>query len=269
MKSISFAFICSGTLLLAVAYANAYTIEDEYFGAKPTHEWSARDVIGSSSYYDISKMDVTVSGSSMTVAIYSTFFDKIDSDTIKNDKTNMGDLFISTSGWNPNTAKPNYAADSMSTTSTVWDYAVALDHHGQTSSDGYTTNGTVYLYKILGGYNEIIESNLNGLNPSEWVYRDDQMVQFMPGSGNSSLVAGSWALMDISGSEYDLLTMTFDISALLAQRTSDEWGFHWTMTCANDVIEGQAPIPNPEPSTLLLTGLGIFGALFLRRSRKQ
>jgi hypothetical protein len=41
------------------------------------------------------------------------------------------------------------------------------------------------------------------------------------------------------------------------------------MSCGNDVIEGEAPIPNPEPSTFLLTGLGILGAAYLGRRRKQ
>jgi hypothetical protein len=86
----------------------------------------------------------------MTVAIYSSFFDKVDSSTIKNEKTNMGDLFISTSGWDPNGDAPNYSTDTMTTTGTEWNYAVVLDHHGQTAGDGFATSGSASLYEIQG-----------------------------------------------------------------------------------------------------------------------
>ena len=43
-----------------------------------------------------------------------------------------------------------------------------------------------------------------------------------------------------------------------------EWGLHWTMECANDVIEGSYPVP--EPATALLFGAGLAGlAAFGRR----
>ena len=43
-----------------------------------------------------------------------------------------------------------------------------------------------------------------------------------------------------------------------------EWGLHWTMACANDVIEGSYPVP--EPATALLFGAGLAGlAAFGRR----
>lgn len=268
MRLLTAALFIATVLSLAPSDAKAYTIADNYWGGTPTHSWSARDIVGDANYYDISKMDVTVSGNMMTVAVYSSFFDKIASKTIKDEKTNMGDLFISTGGWNPNGTAPNYSTDTMSTTGTLWDYAVVLDYHGQTAEGGLETDGDASLHKIQGN-GSVLASGLNGLNPSSWVYRADQLYRFNPSTSSTPLDTGTWAISDISDTIYDKLTFTFDITDLLAQSTSQEWGFHWTMSCGNDVIEGEAPIPNPEPSTFLLTGLGILAAAYVRRRRKQ
>lgn len=268
MKIFSIILSIAVFLSLVPAEAGAYTIEDNYWGGTPNYPSYAGDVIGEKDYYDISKMEVSISGSVMTVEVYSSFFDKIGSTKILNDKTNMGDLFISTSGWNPNGTEDNhYQTDTMTTTGTTWDYVVVLDNHGQTAGDGYATSGIASLYKIQGS-GSIEASGLNGLDPNNWVYRDGQLYRFAPGTGSNLLNEGTWAIADMPDN-YDKLTFTFDITDLLAQNTSQEWGFHWAMSCGNDVIEGAAPIPNPEPSTFLLTGLGILGAAYLRRKRKQ
>jgi hypothetical protein len=36
------------------------------------------------------------------------------------------------------------------------------------------------------------------------------------------------------------------------------------MTCGNDVIEG-GPVPNPEPGTVFLLGVGLFGMAIVGR----
>ncbi|SHJ67153.1 PEP-CTERM protein-sorting domain-containing protein [Malonomonas rubra DSM 5091] len=43
---------------------------------------------------------------------------------------------------------------------------------------------------------------------------------------------------------------------------------HWTMSCGNDVIEGDAPVPTPEPSTFILFAAGGGLALWARRKKK-
>ena len=55
----------------------------------------------------------------------------------------------------------------------------------------------------------------------------------------------------------------FDITGL--NWNLEDLGFHWTMTCGNDVIEGGAPVP--EPATMLLLGAGLIGLAGLGRKR--
>mgnify|MGYP002814578053 FL=1 len=40
-------------------------------------------------------------------------------------------------------------------------------------------------------------------------------------------------------------------------------GYHWTMACGNDVVEGGGT-PVPEPGTLFLLGLGFLGLVVSR-----
>ena len=61
------------------------------------------------------------------------------------------------------------------------------------------------------------------------------------------------------------LTITTDLSGIDSWASVREWGLHWTMECANDVIEGSFS-PVPEPATVLLFGAGLAGlAVFGRR----
>ena len=69
-------------------------------------------------------------------------------------------------------------------------------------------------------------------------------------------------MQDITGKYF--LTITTDLSGIDSWASVREWGLHWTMACANDVIEGSYPVP--EPATALLFGAGLAGlAAFGRR----
>jgi hypothetical protein len=63
------------------------------------------------------------------------------------------------------------------------------------------------------------------------------------------------------------MSISFDISAL---NMKPEYliGLHWTMSCGNDVIEGAFdPGIVPEPSTVILLGLGLLGVVGIGRKR--
>ncbi|MFP5222352.1 MAG: PEP-CTERM sorting domain-containing protein [Acidobacteriota bacterium] len=74
---------------------------------------------------------------------------------------------------------------------------------------------------------------------------------------NSSLGVGSstWDLSKIGG---------IDLTALMGKDIT----YAFTMTCANDILFDQTQVPTPEPGTMLLMGVGILGAGYLRRRTK-
>lgn len=93
---LSFGF-AAAAMFVWIATSWAYTINDNYIGAAPTHAsyWGA-DVVGRDCFFDVDRMEVNYSQGEMTVDIYSRYFNNIG-----RYGTEMGDLFISTDGWSP------------------------------------------------------------------------------------------------------------------------------------------------------------------------
>jgi hypothetical protein len=260
--------------------AQAYTIDDNYIGADPTHGRAHTDVIGEQKYYNIDGMNVSTAGKFMSVDIVSSFVAKTSSTTIWDERTHIGDLFIGTGGWKPfGTAADKYQGDKVSTTGTLWDYVVVLTPHIPTVSQDPVKNGQAVVYATRNG--NFVKSNLGGLNENSWVYRADQYVQFTPNAGAAALATGTWDITDnvatIAGNTYGSLNIDFDYTTI--SPVGKDWAFHWGMTCANDIIEGQTEVfqpitpqdftPVPEPSTFMLLGVGLLGAGLARRKYRK
>ena len=229
-------------ILLIAQISFAYTINDNYYGAND-HGWG--DVIGNSAYFDINRMEVSFNNGYLIVDVYSSYFDNIGIY-----ETQLGDLFISNNGWAPHVTSP-YLSDNASNGES-WEYALVLNNHS-----GSATSGTLKLCTIGSG------TIKTSFAPPGYTFRDGQEVQFTP--TGSFLATGTWAINNlVEGSpdtdDYLRFNITYGNWGVI-----DSFGFHWGMTCANDVIEGAAPVP--EPSTLLLLGAGLIGLGLLGRRK--
>ena len=237
------------------AFATPVTIVDHYVGGTPTNAaFNGHDVIGDVNSYDISKMTVDQTQTSLTVSIFSTYFNNVGSDG-----TRLGDLFLSTNGWHPEGAAP-YLHDDYAHGEWM-ELAAVLSDHGDSIASNTSQNylghsGTISLYSVQA-------SNVQ-LSQADGIYRAGQEVRYNPGANEAALGFGTWSITDVAGSAYDMLTFTFNFPA--GVNFGDELGFHWAMTCGNDTIEGKAGTSVPEPMSLALLGSGI-GGMFLRRRR--
>jgi hypothetical protein len=248
-----FKIIFSLTLLGGLlGTAEAYTIFDNYWGGNPTSStYANRDVIGDTNRFDVSSMEVTFSGSFMNIAITGNYFNSFLGGGVYNMRP--GDLFISAAGWDMGGMTAPYSADTRAS-GQQWNYVFDLG-----DNSGLNSTGTGYLYALSQG--TITESNIAGIQPpGTYTYRGLQEWAFTPDqtASNNPLATGSWV---ISGNQ-----LIFSIDASSLSFSGESIGFHWTMQCGNDVIEGAAPVP--EPSTMLLLGSGLVGLWGIRKKRK-
>jgi hypothetical protein len=234
-------------VLLAMSAVQAYTINDNYVGADPTNNgWDGKDLIGEESLFGVSKMEISYSSSSLVLDVYTRYLDNIGTYN-----TQLGDLFISTNGWTPYGSAP-YNYDNA-TNGESWEYALVLDSHL-----GNTNSGVASLYAI-GSSQQIIKSSAD----VGYVYRAGQEVQFSIPTDRAPLATGTWSIGNLATAsdtdDYLRFALNYEFGSV------SDLGFHWTMTCGNDVIEGSAPVP--EPATMLLLGTGLSGLAGFGRKR--
>ena len=270
MKKQTLAAAAALSLLFAASQAEALYIADTYWGAggnvinddsndsDPAYSGDVYDP--SNQGYDISGMDVTISGSGLlTVKIYSVnkdyFGQWLNSIDDNGDATmaGPGSLFLSNDGWKPSGTAPNYGADGSDSTDNAgedWEYVVMLGGFDLNQRSSTYLNSSTSLYATNQG------TTYGGTE------RTVQEAWFVPNSINDSSVTGARLDQDATGKYF--LTITTDLNGITGWQNVREWGLHWTMSCANDVIEGSYPVP--EPATVLLFGAGLAGlAAFGRR----
>ncbi|OVE71799.1 hypothetical protein BVX93_02265 [bacterium B13(2017)] len=215
-----------------VTYIFSFTIIDQYIGAAPTHpKYVGEDIIGSPDLYDITKLDINVDNNVLNAAIHSNYFDNIGSGS-----TLLGDLFISTDGYSP-VIPSEYDEQSNGED---WEYVITLDDHS-----GNTTSGSAYLYSVDD------QRIISSFAPGNFIFRANQEVLY-DNTGLPYLEIGTWSL------NHDFSYLEIAINIVAPWLHIQEFGFHWGMTCANDIIEGKVNIV-PEPLSFVMFGVGLLG----------
>ena len=282
MKKHTMAVATALSLLFVTSQAEALYIADSYWGAGAegvitagggSDAGTSGDVYDpANERYDISGMDVSISASGLlTVKIYSDVDDYFGKWLGDSTMAAPGSLFLSTNGWNPAGSALNYGADGKGSIYIVdsvtgfnvitkndgenWEYVVTLNEFDSTTKKYASTS----LYATTGSSGNAQGTIYGGTE------RKVQEMLFLPENDQTSLAwvsNGAWFTQDTMGKYF--LTITTDLSTIDGWASVREWGLHWTMACANDVIEGSYPVP--EPATALLFGAGLAGlAAFGRR----
>jgi len=248
VKKIIFAMGMICLFLSGSATAAQWVIKDNYIGGgMGSYQNNNGDVIAY--YRHVDRFDIT----GMTVEIDDALNIKVKINTAFSPDTagygiDYGDLFISTNGWSAPGRNDIY--DPLNTD---WEYV-------------FDTSGlNIFSFSTSGART----SNDFGAahTPNPWAineYRRNQLVQFDPTGYNPTdeKIPGT---NRFDKSDPGMLIYAFNLSDLgLSADEEIELGFRWTMTCANDVIEGGVSLAAvPEPTTFILLGIGLVGIVGL------
>ncbi|HPQ44592.1 MAG TPA: PEP-CTERM sorting domain-containing protein [Syntrophales bacterium] len=230
---------------LVIPYsAGAYTIDDTgdaaYWGgtvqnASPTYYG---DIIGGG--FNVDSLTAQVTGDRIIITLTGDYFSNYQNSSHMASQYGPGDLYISTSGWNVSGSAPHFTTDTFSLDE-GWDYVLSL------------TDGKIYT--LTDDYTETSYGG-TGTERAHWGYRSDQA--WRGGYGDE--------ICDVEVTlEGDTLTFSFYSSDFLGDLDLNQIGYHWTMLCGNDIVEGGGTPAIPEPSTTILLGLGLLTLGFIKK----
>ena len=247
-------------LMAIFSNASATALTDTYSGGDG-HGYG--DVISGTGVhtYDVQGMDASRNGSLLTVKIYTNFAGHAGEEapwTTGGTGIGYGDLFLSTD-WNPH-GSGTYDSDNAAN-GNHWDYAFSLDNALS------NTGGTGTIYALGDGNNsnhnpDVLLSNHFINCGGSCIYRNGQEVAVDTSRATATNITGSWSVGN------GFLSFRFDTADLNLDPNS--FGFHWTMYCGNDVIEGLDPVSVPEPNGagVFLVGIGLIGAGVIRHRKR-
>ena len=273
--------LTTGMAVSTATQAITFSVADNYIGQdfgsfENTDDYTQKK-------FDISSMDYTNDGTSVTFTLRASESNNgfgLESyfSAWVNDDTSFfpGDLFLSTNGWAPytngNETQAGYGFDGFDEFNQTqngenWEYAIKLS--GQLDGFNPQGSGTTQLYNTADG-GEIIGGSIR--SSQEALYDTES---FFGSDNTNPLGAGSWNIFDSNSNGVE---DSLSITMLLADGFQDvldeananggELGFHWTMSCANDVIEGAVPSV-PVPAAVWLFGSGLLGLVSIARRRNK
>lgn len=250
-------FVVSALSSVWALSASADVILDHYIGSDD-HGYG--DVIGQPGSFDVSAVDINLAGSLLSIDVTTSFANNglgtYQGYTNNGLGIGFGDLFLANE-WTPSGSAP-YKADNWQT-GTDWDYGFAID-------DRWNPGGTGIWHELGDTQNGDVD--LSDDYMSGGIFRNGQEVAV--DTSIATAMQGQPMNWSVDGAN-NRVSFTFDIAGTSLEN-SDVIGFHWGMTCGNDVIEG-AYNRVPEPGTLALLGLGLSIMLVrmgrLKRSNRQ
>ena len=141
----------------------------------------------------------------------------------------------------------------------TWDYYVDLVQSFD-SNNHKPIAGTGNMYSINHPLNDT--GYLMSHVPPGYGYREDHPIGFSGGDKYGNVIFDGWPSKPIDENIIVSKSFTFGDGDI---PIDSSFIIGWTVTCANDVIYEQVPVP--EPSTMLLFGTGFLGLAMIGRKK--